>query len=36
VKECGFRPWEEARKMFGFKEVEKMIRNKIISSPPQC
>jgi hypothetical protein len=35
VKECGFRYWEEVREMFGFKEAEKVIWNKIILSPPQ-
>jgi hypothetical protein len=35
VKECGFKSWEEAREMFGFEEVEKMIWNIFISSLPQ-
>jgi hypothetical protein len=35
VKECGFKSWEEAREMLSFEEVEKMIWNIIILSPPQ-
>jgi hypothetical protein len=32
VKECGFKSWEEARKMFGCEEAEKAIWNIIMSS----
>lgn len=32
VKECGFKSWEEARKMFGCEEAGKVIWNIIMSS----
>jgi hypothetical protein len=32
MKECGFKSWDEARKMFGYEEAEKVIWNIIMSS----
>jgi hypothetical protein len=32
MKKCGFKSWEEVRKMFGCEEVEKVVWNITMSS----